>query len=231
MSKGIVYITTTVSPGIIKIGRTASTNFEKRMGQLEGNGYNNVTGLKRCYAIEVEDYKDKEHLLHDVFDHCRIGTSELFAADVDLVVQLLSSFEGTQIYPPTESKEEVFGNAAEQRSAKLIPDGKYFLNRKISAWDNKTVSGTMLVENGILTVEKGSTVCPIKGVGNSVKTAERMRSEAVIENDVLQQDVIVSSPSSASAFLIYANSNGWDDWKTAEGKSIRVFRKETDAEE
>ena len=224
MPKGIVYITTTASPGIIKIGQTASDRFEKRMGQLEGTGYNNVTGLKRRYAIEVEDYTDKERLLHDVFAHCRVGNSELFAADVDLVVQLLSSFEGTQVYPPTESKEDVFGNATDQRNAKQLPDGDYVFSRKIAAWNNRLVTGRMNAKGGVLTVLRGSVLCPVKGVGYSVKTAERMRAEAVIVNDVLQNDIVASSPSAAAAFLIYANSNGWDDWKDEKGEPIRKYR-------
>ena len=41
MAKGIIYIMTTVVPGLIKIGKTGSDNFEKRMYQLERNGYFN----------------------------------------------------------------------------------------------------------------------------------------------------------------------------------------------
>ena len=54
MAKGIIYIMETVVPGLIKIGKTGSENFEQRMYSLERNGYNNVVGLKRRFAIEVE---------------------------------------------------------------------------------------------------------------------------------------------------------------------------------
>mgnify|MGYP003304471158 CR=1 FL=1 len=60
MAKGIIYVMTTVVPGLIKIGKTGSDNFENRMYQLERNGYFNVVGLKRKFAIEVEDYDAKE---------------------------------------------------------------------------------------------------------------------------------------------------------------------------
>ena len=53
MAKGIIYIMETVVPGLIKIGKTGSANFEQRMHSLERNGYNNVVGLKRRFAIEV----------------------------------------------------------------------------------------------------------------------------------------------------------------------------------
>ena len=52
-----------VVPGLIKIGKTASENFEQHMRYLERNGYNNVTGLKRHFAIKVEEYDEKEIML------------------------------------------------------------------------------------------------------------------------------------------------------------------------
>jgi hypothetical protein len=65
MAKGIIYIMSTVVPGLIKIGKTGSDNFESRMYSLERNGYFNVVGLKRRFAIEVDDYDEKELLLDD----------------------------------------------------------------------------------------------------------------------------------------------------------------------
>ena len=50
MAKGIIYIMETVVPGIIKIGKTRTDQFENRMKNLENNGYSNVSGLKRKFA-------------------------------------------------------------------------------------------------------------------------------------------------------------------------------------
>ena len=38
MAKGIIYIMTSVVPGLIKIGKTMSLNFEQRMYNLEHDG-------------------------------------------------------------------------------------------------------------------------------------------------------------------------------------------------
>lgn len=61
--KGVVYIMTTAVSGLIKIGQTGTANFQERMRFLEANGYYNVSGLKRFFAIELDDYTDKENLL------------------------------------------------------------------------------------------------------------------------------------------------------------------------
>ena len=104
----------TAVPGLVKIGKTRSDCFEQRMYNLEHDGYRNVTALKREFAIEVEDYDEKEVLLDEIFSKSKVQNSELFALDIDLIKQLLSSFEGKQVYPEAITKEEVFTQASEE---------------------------------------------------------------------------------------------------------------------
>lgn len=115
MAKGIVYIMTTAVSGLVKIGKTGTPNYQERMRFLEANGYYNVAGLKRYFAIELEDYDDKESLLHEIFGKHQVGNSELFALDQDLIRQLLLSFEGQVIYPETINKEKEFDEVATVR--------------------------------------------------------------------------------------------------------------------
>ena len=105
MSRGIIYITTTSVTGLIKIGKTQTNQFENRMAILEQNGYWNVNGLKRFFAVEVDDYDEKEKLLHTVFSKSQVAKSELFALDKNLAKEMLLSFEGTIIYPAEEKPE------------------------------------------------------------------------------------------------------------------------------
>lgn len=113
MSKGVLYVMTSAVTGLLKIGKAETKQFNARMQSLESNGYANVTGLKRHFAIEVEDYSEKERLLHTIFSKSRIHTTEMFALDKHLVVQLLSSFDGTVIYPKESSKSTTFNAATE----------------------------------------------------------------------------------------------------------------------
>jgi len=113
--KGIIYIMTTAVSGLIKIGQTGTGNYQERMRNLEANGYYNVSGLKRFFAIELEDYNDKENLLKEIFNKHRVGDSELFALDYDLVRQLLLSFEGKVIYPKDVNKEKEFDEVSKAR--------------------------------------------------------------------------------------------------------------------
>ena len=107
MAKGIIYITTTSVTGLIKIGKTESDKFQNRMAILEQNGYWNVNGLKRYYAVEVDDYDEKEKLIHTIFSKSQVATSELFALDKELAKEVLQSFGGKQIYPVLDSTGKI----------------------------------------------------------------------------------------------------------------------------
>lgn len=115
MNNGVVYVMTTAVSGLIKIGKAGAKNYQERMRFLEANGYYNVTGLKRFFAIELDDYDDKESLLHEIFSKHQVGSSELFALDQDLAMQLLLSFEGKVIYPEKISKEKEFDKVSAAR--------------------------------------------------------------------------------------------------------------------
>lgn len=235
MSKGIIYVMTTVVPGLIKIGKTKSENYEQRMYNLEHNGYSNVVGLKRQFAIEVEDYDEKELLLDDIFSKSRLENTELFALDINLVIQLLSSFEGRQIYPKDTSKTDVFESASRQEAVgetpmistdAAVPNGTYFMKQKIKAWGGKEVNATMEVKNSAYVVKRGSVVCPIRSNSLSVKQVDTKRKTATIVDNILQEDVEFNSPSLAGVFVLFANCNGWTTWKTQDGRFIDCFRRE-----
>lgn len=210
MAKGIIYVMTTVVPGLIKIGKTGLDNYENRMYFLEHNGYSNVTGLKRRFAIEVDDYDDKELLLDDIFSKSRVSNSELFAVDEDLVVQLLSSFDGKQIYPKEVTKEQVFDEATAERKMKLdwatIPDGMYHLEEHKKGFGK--ITATMKAEDGSFIVLKGSICAPARN-----GWVPEARRTAPIKDNVLQADITCNSPSTAGWIAMGHPNNGWKIWK------------------
>lgn len=110
----------TAVSGLVKIGKTGTNSYPERMRFLESNGYYNVAGLKRYFAIELEDYDDKESLLHEIFSKHQVGTSELFALDQDLIRQLLLSFDGRVVYPEKVDKEKEFDEVATTRKQSAL---------------------------------------------------------------------------------------------------------------
>ncbi len=224
MAKGIIYCMTTIVPGLVKIGKTGINNFEQRMYHLERNGYVNVVGLKRRFAIAVEDYDEKEALLHDIFSKSNIENTELFAIDIDLVVQLLSSFEGNQVYPETITKEEVFDTATDERTNANavnkypIPNGTYYLNEKAKGFG--IVKATMDINEKSFIVKKGSRCLPCEQ-----DWMPEARKNAIIKDGFLNEDIECRSPSTAGWVVLGHANNGWKIWKNNNGEPIDIYRK------
>lgn len=224
MAKGIIYIMTTVVDGLVKIGKTKTENFEQRMHELERTGYRNVTGLKREFAIEVSDYDEKELMLHTIFEKSRVYDTELFALDLNLVKQLLASFDGKMVYPKDETKAEVFDDAT---LASVVPDGVYkYRARKKKSDGDKMISATVVVEKGHWILQKGSIlgIHEDKGVTDN---ARRLRQGLKLSKtgELLEDyDMKACAPSCAAAVVINQSQRGWTDWINADNELIDIYR-------
>ena len=225
--RGIIYIMSTALEGLIKIGCT--NDFENRMHFLESNGYRNINGLKREFAIEVDDYKKKEALLHKVFGDYRLWhkpdqaasskAPELFAIDLNLAIQLLSSFDGTEIYPAGLTRKEVFDSAVVNSLRARIPEGTYHMEVNMNEWG--LVKGIMeVVRRGRFTVKAGSFCAP----PDPNHAIPEIRNHAIVENHILMNDLECTSPSTAAYIIRGMQTNGWDYWKNKDGNLISIYK-------
>lgn len=223
MAKGIIYVMETCVEGLVKIGKTGSDNFEQRMSLIERDGYHRISVLRRNFAIEVEDYDEKEKLLHEIFGKSRVGDSELFAIDINLVRQLMASMDGKQIYPKDETKEEVFEQATEEIQIKegILPEGIYTLDSTVKA-DKTKIHAEMEVKNGQIILKKGSIIATqiqFYSYGWS-----QVRQSMKVEGSKSVEDVICKSPSMAASIVCGHNMNGWVIWKDSDGNLIDKYR-------
>ncbi len=152
MSKGVVYVMTTSVAGLIKIGKSEPKQFKERMRHLERNGYYNVAGLKKYFAMELSDYSEKERLIQEIFNKHRVEDSELFALDKELVKQLLLAFDGRVIFPENLNKEEAFDETVKVREA----EGK-----------NKILRSELGIKNGDTLVFKDDSQITCKNINDS----------------------------------------------------------------
>lgn len=180
MAKGIIYLMSTVVDGLVKIGKTESTNYESRMYNLERHGYCNVNGLKREFAIEVDNYDRIEKLIDKIFNKSQIGNSELFAIDIDLAKQLLSAFDGKIIYPK-ENKNEIFIKASEavEEKEELALNRHHFKEILFSSslTGKKYKGGTS--ENGTLAIIEIETNKEVEN--NSKPTKKDILGQAILD--------------------------------------------------
>ena len=231
--KGIIYIMSTAVNGLVKIGQTKTEQYNERMRFLESNGYRNITGLKREFAIEVQGYKSKEMMLHEIFSKSRVGDTELFSLKIDNVIQLLSAFNGKQIYSNFgDTTENTYDTTTEIIESKSIPNDVYYFEKTKRSDNNKVVKANAKIENGKWTILKGSIIgiTEDKGVSQKAKlTRESMKFDKqgkLLEDFELGQ----CTPSFAGAVIMNQSINGWTDWHDKNGNQLDIYRKKDETE-
>ena len=117
-----------------------------------------------------------------------------------------------------DKKNKTFKSLANVENYKVIPDGEYYMEE--FRHDFGKVDGIMRVKDGTFIVEIGSKCAPVVG-----SRCPKARKNAKIENNVLMEDVVCKSPSTAGEILMGKPVNGWTLWKTAGDKPIDIYRK------
>lgn len=72
-------------------------------------------------------------------------------------------------------------------------------------------------------VLKGSALSPVptKSCPDTIKNLRQKYAERINTSNILTEDTLFSSPSSAAGFVVYASANGLIMWSNSEGKSLR----------
>ncbi|MCR4792536.1 MAG: DUF4357 domain-containing protein [Lachnospiraceae bacterium] len=175
----------------------------KRVNEL--NHYRNTTKVTNAGTANSFDMEDCDEYLSKAFEM-------LDVLGLDLITHI-----------DDESAKEA-DKDDEESGIGVIPDGHYYMSRKIKRWKNKTVKAEMLVSKGKFMVLSGSDFCPDEGPG-LIDSIRIKREKATVINYKLKEDVVLGTPSGAASFIIGAAVNGWTSWKTASGIAIDSFRK------
>jgi hypothetical protein len=75
-------------------------------------------------------------------------------------------------------------------------------------------------------VLKGSKIAPSSDDDGTISPGNsQKRKECKTENNILQEDVLFNSPSSAAEFVTGKSSNGWVSWKNKDEKTLSELAK------
>ena len=132
------------------------------------------------------------------------------ALTINIIIQLLSSFEGTMVYPKSEDKEDLFVKATENTSSHLIPDGTYVFDR-LKKSDKARVIAKANVNNGCWCILKGARFEIHEGVGISQKARDFRATLPIVSYGVLLDDVDLGmcTLSFAGSLVINQSCDGW----------------------
>lgn len=150
--------------------------------------------------------EEKESELEEFIDYAKIVMGTL----------------GHKLFEPLMEKPKSVVSAESPEDDLLL-----FMKRKsrksglvIEASCKQTNEGFVILKGShIETIDSGSIPPGIK---------ERRQKASIDANGILQEDILVRSPSSAAAFVIGGSVNGLTEWKTENGRSLKEIENSED---
>ena len=133
--------------------------------------------------------------------------------------ELMMGTLGHKVFIPYTSPAATAVAAPDTCSALDNDEPEMYLSRAIKkssitvkATGRQTSEGFVVLKGSIISPDDDNTIPP--GV-------KKLRQASQVDSDhVLQEDVLLGSPSSAAMFVIGKSSNGWTAWKTSDGKTL-----------
>jgi len=99
----------------------------------------------------------------------------------------------------------------------------FYIERQETS-DERKVAAQLVIKDGKYIVKKGSIVAqvPTPSCQEYIKNY-RAKCANIIKKGVLQEDMPFDKPSGASSFVLFASSNGKNEWKTVEGITLGAW--------
>lgn len=94
-----------------------------------------------------------------------------------------------------------------------------YLSRTIKKMDFTVKAIGKQTSDGFV-VLKDSLISPADAEYLPKEVLEKRKIRKVDENNVLLENMLFNTPSGAAAFAIGKNANGWNEWKTEDGKTL-----------
>ncbi len=133
---------------------------------------------------------------------------EEFAEYVQIVMAML----GYKIFEPLTEK---FVQNSNIETKFCLERNIKNLNTKIKAVGRMTADGFMVL--------KGSQISPLEDSIISANVKKARRTAKINSENILQEDIFFPQPSPAATFVIGKPANGWTEWKTEDGITLKEF--------
>ena len=190
------------STAIIFIGRDLN---KALIRYLENRFVEIARELKRYLVLTKNTYRNT------VMKESQIAAMEEFIENVKVLLGAL----GFKVLEPLDKPDKSKNDRSDKEQNKEL---KLHLERTIKDVGKIEADGIRTSEGFV--VLQGSHVSPIDDDTISTSLKEQ-RKKANIESGILKEDILFSSPSYASMFVIGKSANGLTSWKTSDGRSLK----------
>lgn len=150
--------------------------------------------------------EEKESELEEFIDYAKIVMGAL----------------GNNLFEPLTEEPEIFV------SKESPEDERILLLRRKSRKSGLVIEARCKQTNEGFVVLKGSLIETIDSESIPLGVKEQRKNAEIDENGILQENILFRSPSYAAAFVIGGHANGWTEWRTKNGISLKDLEKGED---
>lgn len=190
------------STAVIFVGR----DLNKALIRYLENRFVEIAGsLKRYFVLTKNTYRNT------IMKESQIAAMEEFIENAKILLGVL----GFRVLEPLDKPDKSKNNTSDRGQAEEV---RLHLERTIKDVGKIEADGIRTSEGFV--VLKGSHISPVDDNTISIALKEQRR-KASIESGILEEDVLLSSPSYAAMFVIGKSANGLTSWKTSDGRSLK----------
>ena len=128
-------------------------------------------------------------------------------------VQIVMAMLGYKIFEPLTEKFVQNSNI----------ETKFYLERNIKNLNTKIKAVGKMTADGFI-VLKDSQISPLEDSIISANVKKARRTAKINSENILQEDIFFPQPSPAATFVIGKPANGWTEWKTEDGVTLKEFK-------
>ncbi len=144
--------------------------------------------------------EEKECELEEFIDYARIIMGAL----------------GHKVFIPLNESKSLILEEQNETDEPLL----YLKTNKVNATGKRTSDG-FIVYSGSSISKIPSTKCSKHIINLHSKLIDKIEKEKEKENNILKEDILFSSPSSAASFILFYSANGLTLWKNEKGISLK----------
>ena len=134
---------------------------------------------------------------------------------------LITGILGHKVFDKLNESTKIDSSFTSQSTSTASSDVIFYIEHKKD--DGKKTTGKRTSEGFVVLADSYIKENVSDSLSDGYKNLRRKYADRINKDWKLQDDTLFSSPSAAATFVLGRNANGFVEWKTADGKTLKEF--------
>ena len=138
--------------------------------------------------------------------------------------KLIMGILGHKVFDKLNESTKIDSSSTSQSTLMASSDSIFSIEHKKD--DEKKATGKRTSEGFVVLADSYIKENVSDGLSDGYKNLRRKHADLINKDWKLQEDILFSSPSAAAIFVLGRSANGFVEWKTADGKTLKEVENE-----